>query len=616
MTDLTTIEPEAFTTAQFPVRKNGSRIGTADMNGWDTIYAVRASVINAALRKHFAAKAADDLLHLDTKIESELYDLQIDARFGAWQIGKGGSGNRIRLEMPIVEGTALIKARTDRTIDLKDSTVIAEVTLGFHRPPKLTAGPLVAQLKIITEHHAPQLVTATHLRETGASAAAADDRVDVLDLVGLASAGGTQTALDGMKSAVKTGIQAWLMQNISIFDYVFLSVDIAEEANTGKFEWIKPTTVGYAVTDLVDDDQKFKDIIFGILSMTQGRTPNGATLQVSSSSIPVDAGVNAAFLISPHLVIEKLLQPQIHTMFHDAKPGDFVRSDDGLSIQNAVDIFLPLHLEPEFLSLANKDVNGKIGRGNFFVTTQNFNIRTVFRNVTVEYGTDNEIDLQLTYDASNSVGLDRNSHFAMQLIGEADAHVTAQPNQEKVSGGIYKTVIGAVLAQIVIALLFRGIGAGFSRLSKSIGKFGGVIGEDAAALRNEIETLVETEVTIAEKAGEKGVVKAVSGSRSVWTWMKSTAVSGGMGATEFLSGFMNNTITFLVAGQAMASLWGERTQIDTLSALHEHPERMPTMTHFATNCISPVVWPRTGHATLVSAGLNYAFTLGLKIDEE
>jgi hypothetical protein len=617
----TSIESEQFRKAHFPVRKDGTPVGTADMSGWDTIYAVRASVINAALRKHFEARSADEALHLDIKVESELYDVTVDARFGAWQVGKGGAGNRIRLEMPLTGGNAVIKARTDRTIDLTGTAVIAEVTLGFHRPPELSVDePLIAQLKIVTEHHAPQLTSAAQLRNPGTRKTASDDRVDVIDLVGLAAIGGSQASLDGIRSAVKTAIQQWLSDNIAIFDYVFLSVDIAEEADTGDFAWIKPTTVGYAVTDVLDNNQNVKDTIFGVLSMTQGGSPDGAVLQISASSIPVDPGVNAAFLISPHLVIQKLLQPQIHTLFHDARPMDFARSDDGMTIQNIADIFLPLHLEPEFLSFAEKDVKGKISRGNFFMTTQDFGIRTAFRNVTVAYGTDNEVDLQLTYDATSAVGLDKNDHFAMQLVGQADAHVAAQPNQEKISGGIYTTIGGAILAQIAVALIFRGIGAGFSRLSKvlgKVGKVGAALGEDTAAVRSEVEMLARSEVTAAEQVGEKGVVKAVSPANpSVWTMAKSAATRGGMGVCDFLSGVMNNNITFLIAGQALGSLWGERSQIDTLSALHEHPERMPTMAHFATNCISPVVWPKTGHATLLSAGLNYAFTLGLQIEEE
>lgn len=609
-------DDSGFHSARFPTHKNGTAIGTADMNGWDTIYTVRASVINSALLKHFETRTAADALHLEVKIESQIYDVEIDARFGAWQLCSGGAGNRIRLEMPLTEGSATVNGRSVSTIDLAGAMVVAEVSLGFHCPPDLAHDePLIAQLKVVTERHAPHLASAVELRQSEQKEPASQDKVNVLDISRLVADGIPAATVDGLKSAIKAGIQEWLTKNIEIFDYVFLSVDIAEEANKGDFVWIKPTTVGFAVTDVLGAEGEAKETIFGVLSMTRGEKPEGVTPQISASSIPIDDDVNAAFLIAPHLVIEKLLQPSVHTLFHNAKPEDFGRSRDGLTLQNVKEIQLPLHLDPEQLTFAKKDVNGKITKGNFCITTQGLSIRTMFRNVTFAYGTDDELDVQLTYDASNAIGLDKESHFAMQRVGEVDSHVTVQPNQEKMSQGIYKTVAGMVVAQVACAIVFAGFGAAFSRIATSLRGAGRMMtagSRDALLMTEEVSLLAEEEVQLAgTSSGRIGVTGLA---QEVWTVARCASAGKVATLADFLSSGLSKPITVLIAGQAIGMLWGERSQIDTLSALHEHPEKMPTMADFGSMCISHITWPQTSHATLLSAGLNGAFTLGFKIE--
>lgn len=621
--------------------------GLADTAGWDTVYAVRAPVINQALTDFFSGHASSQL-HITEAIGTTA---SIDAQLGPWQLTTGGSGTMLALEMPILSGHATSSLSSPAvTVPLAGASITMNVTLGFHplSPPSPSAPTLTAHLKVSPNASAPTSGNADAIG--GATLAAASASVPLSHLTvsvsGIDLATADPTTQEMLPLFISKMVENWISANTWIFDYVFLSVDIAAQAAGGAFAWIAPTTVAYAVTDLVpaNGEPAVADTIFAIMAMTQHRLATGASAEVSVNAIPTNAGVNAAFLIAPTLIVNQMLMPNMPGIFGLQDASSFVVSSDGMAVSNSADLTLQLQLDQSWY-VGNNPATATIPAGDFNLTVNDTSISQTFTNITFPYGVQNELTIEMTLGATNTLGIDSTGHFAMQYGTTTMSTLSVQPNAQKAAWEAIESIAIGLVTTVVLAMLFsrdpvtsananpdpdpvvpKGGGAGPEPVNAGGGDSSGAGGEsNQPTLSSENQQAVHelTEQAAGDGTNNQAVnVNLAPQAETISTKTVSSQLTNSAG-TELqpdvpnqpwsLKGMMPRfTIKMwaMLAGQMAGQLWSNLTNIDSIRAYAIDPSTVPTLANFTDNCISPTVWPQTANATLACAGLNGALTLG------
>lgn len=596
-------------------------IGTAEMGGWDTIYAVRTPLINDALRRHFAENP-DSL-----RFRHEHEGCAIEGAFGPWQITTGGSGRQVRLLLPIVSGTATLNGLgAPLEYDLSQSSAIAEITLGFHAVgTKPDGSALQTELRINGRRPAPSGGDAASIGDRqqyvppnqDGDAEAEEKPITVRTLTGVVNKG-AKSPLDSIAPGMISHTLAdWLLGHAEIFDFAFLSVDIATEA-AKTMTWLAPSHVCYAIAHPMQGKEQTHDVehsIFAIMAMTEGRDPDGASDTLTANAIPLNDGVNASFLISPRLVLEKFLLPGLPALF-DATPGDFVLGSNGKTIDNCSDLHLKLQMENSTYLGANP-VPATITVGNFCLTLTDTHLVQEFREITFPYGNDNELDVQMSLAGQSQLGIDENKHFALLMEPNPRATLSAQPDQRKVA-------MEQIVAMGVTLVLMLGTSFLFARMA-------GAARSGQAATR----AVAQAEATAAEvaAAAESGAARAVSvevaaeanvvsSSTVTAELVETTAAEMQQGSSWSFTGlferFCAKTLTMMLAqtvSQMAGQVIGNISNFDLLSLYKNDPAKLPTLATFGTHCISTANWPRTKGATLLCAGLNGPLVLGFALEK-
>ncbi|TIN49196.1 MAG: hypothetical protein E5Y32_02405 [Mesorhizobium sp.] len=155
-----------------------------------------------------------------------------------------------------------------------------------------------------------------------ATATASDDKP--ANVVSIAYTGRSPTFL--ADTAFQALLQQWLNANLSDFDHVFATVNIDRTADAGAFQWMQPTDVAYAYSDLGTPG----DGALGVLCMTKKRPPTGLTQQLSGAIIP--ALQRAGFAIAKERLLAELLLPAMPHLFPGSAPTDYALSSTGEAI--------------------------------------------------------------------------------------------------------------------------------------------------------------------------------------------------------------------------------------------------------------------------------------------
>jgi hypothetical protein len=268
---------------------------TAEAYGWDTVFALHIADANAAI-----AHAGSSPTGFHATDSADGY--AADGTFGAWQIATGGSGDLIRLAIPLTTCTITEPGGKSEVVS---GTALVDVRLNYldedTAPPP--AGGSNKLLKVQTT-------------PAGADAPAAS--VVQVEYTGTQPSFLGDAALQGM-------LGQWLNANLTDFDHVFATVNIDRTADTGAFQWMQPTHVSYAYSDLGAGDGAL-----GVLCMTGGRPPTGLTQQVSGVVIP--SGQRAGFLVSEQRLLDNLLLPAMPHVFPGSGQADYTLSSSGGSI--------------------------------------------------------------------------------------------------------------------------------------------------------------------------------------------------------------------------------------------------------------------------------------------
>lgn len=616
-------EPQ-FTTTSF---KKG--LGLADTRGWDTIYALKVPVLNDALRAHFKKKGDDATVVINSD------DGKINAVVRDWQIVRGSGSENMKIAITFTSGDALVYGRHDREYhyDLAGASATATVRLGFHKPVSTiveTGDTEQHELKVALSDSIPQYAACSLVlpapepgsRETSQSAVRVEDLQNIVNKT-------APDAEDEMNGRILGGLlKTWLAEHEHIFDFVFLSVDIAKNP-PADFSWITPTYVTYAVADTIDPGITGVDnSIFAILGMTENRLAENLSTVIPAGAIPVNEGVNAAFLISPALVLEKIVQPNIHTLF-GAPEDAFSISTDGLTLTNEKPLSFELHINEEWYR-RDSPVEASIPAHQFSITLSGAELVQEFQQINFSYGTDDELNVQMSLGARSTLGLDDAGRFAMQMKPEPRQSMTASPKPEKVAKEMIQGVIFSMVATMVLSLGAEFIAARYAAGAAKAGATASTVVTSTENVANVAKNLAESQegLLVEEATTAAGSVartvtieipEVVSNvaANTVESELVTVAASEARAGSTW--GFKNLLKLFLVktlpmmAGNLAGQLWGQVSSFDMIDIYYTKPEKVPELALFGTHCVSSVAWGQQENARLICAGLNGAFVLGFSV---
>ncbi len=637
--------------------ENKDPVPRADMHGWDTVYAVRFEAINRELIRQFGEGG---IMAAALRIDYEDEDVAIHGAFEPWQLATGGSGNEVAIAVRFASGEATLK-ESGKVVSLTGASVKLRAKIGLHRVSGVddtadgtvaTCLKVVASGKVVTAGDAASLRAAFSQIDAKASD---DDRSDANvqcdDIAGLDLSDCTPHEAKHFDAFLKPGIVEWFGTNESIFDFAFLTVDIAEQEDTGDFAWIKPTQVAYAVTDVIGANGKpsANQSIFAILAMTEGRKAEGrANFEVSASAIPINPGVDAAFLISNERFMEKHILPQCHKVFEgiadvgsDASGAAKFCMENG-RLANSAAILMPLDLHSEKLyAQFPGDVHGRIEPGNFKVVVGDTTIQFDFEAITFPYGANDLVNVELMMRYEQAIGIDEDCHFAVESTGTQIHHVSVYPDPEKAAWEAAKSFGVTILVSLGLYLLGPLVGRVGSRLfsgAKSLlGKAAGTVAQSGKGLiareaaqigETEIMSISEEAVSQATKSGGAAVLGAEAAAtgevislKTISTGEKALAgdvvetvtpkaVSPAAVPERAISGF-----TAMMVGQFAGQVFGLRSNLAIMAAYKQTPESLPSIADFGQHCLTSITWPGNSRDVhkLSFAGLNGAFVLGFEI---
>lgn len=634
---------EKFNTTAFA--QNLGQVGT---NGWDTIYAMKVPALNEALREHFKNKGEDAILKADSN------DGRINAIVRDWQIIRGSGSDFVKIAINFASGDAELISRSGTTFsyDLAGAYAVAEVSLGFHSlkkaAPDTESTSVRHELKVSMDRTAPAHAgNQQTLPDQNASKPPAPPKeipltAEVEAVFGMVNRNGPCS--DDRRNGRDLGgmLEDWLTQHPQLFDFVFLSVDIAENP-PADFAWISPTYVTFAVADgpeqtvMVDGvEQRTTSVehsVFAIMAMTENRPISLLSATVPAGAIPTNPGVNAAFIISPNLFLEKLVQPNLHHVF-GTTPDAFTLSGNGTTITNNQDIKLKLHMDGKMYN-KHEEVEATIPDSQFCITLRGSELEQEFKTIDFIYGLDDELNVQMSLAASSNLGIDEHGRFSMQMIPKPRQSLTASPRPEKVAR---EMIWGAVIS--MVATMVMSLGVEFMAARYAAGA-GGKIVQGVKTAAQEAETTVQTAEEVAENmikeegnvlvneatAAAGGVSRTVSvavsetsvslsasmvESEVVTVATKEVSAGASWGLKDLLKLFMIKTLPMMIGNMA-GQLYAQMSSLDMINVYYNQPEKVPELAEFGSKCIAPTVWTDNDSAKLICAGLNGAMIMGFAV---
>lgn len=263
---------------------------SADSYGWDTVFAVHIADANAAIVRAGTSPPA-----FQGTDAPDGYS--VAGTFGPWAIAPGGSGDLVRLAIP-----------------LHDVVIIEP---GGAKEPAAGTALVDVRLLFLDEDEDSRTV------KLKVRSASSEDREKPASVVSIEYSGAAPGFLGD--AALQALLEQWLDANLADFDHVFATVDIDRTADTAAFEWMQPTHVSYAYSDFGASDGAL-----AVLCMTENRTAAELVQQVSGTAIP--EGQRSGFLVSRERLLANLLLPSMPNVFPGSKVSDYTLSATGQSI--------------------------------------------------------------------------------------------------------------------------------------------------------------------------------------------------------------------------------------------------------------------------------------------
>jgi Clostridium P-47 protein len=282
---------------------------TSPTFGWDTVFAVPVSKVNAAIA---SKKTSPPKLVYQSNTATQF---QMQADFGNWTLIAEGDGPIIRVALPMnnLTGSYLFNGQSF-SFSCANVTGIIEIELNFLPHDGLTTlydanGVPLTPPKAGTTRNKLMARTVT----TNPA-----DPVAAFVVMNFTS----PLSLPSARISIESAFLTWCNENLGQFAHVFAVVDINDKIATGRWAFCKPHTTSYAVVDKIDKTDSY----LGVLCMTSS-DPVPAVQQISAFVIPDNC--ESSFLISARRVLNDLLIPSMNGVWPNLDANDLeVASDD------------------------------------------------------------------------------------------------------------------------------------------------------------------------------------------------------------------------------------------------------------------------------------------------
>lgn len=257
-------------------------------DGWDTVFAIRVEDVNRILEQagglptKFSKEGTDEELGLSYKLNGE---------FGAWRISSG-SNKLIHMKLPIKNGAFELGAKK---YDLTGATVEIEVELILDPPaPPKELPP-----------NAPPDGTKHKLKINTGSSDSNPHPVTFQRIEGIPNNPGQSIIY-----IIGGSLATWLIENSHAVTNFFAEINLNNQLDKNDgYQWLRPTYSTYAYAAGL----KSQDDVLAVLSMTEERDPPTGSPSPSATTIP--RGEKAGFLISKTRFLEKMLLPNLPSLF-------------------------------------------------------------------------------------------------------------------------------------------------------------------------------------------------------------------------------------------------------------------------------------------------------------
>ena len=277
-----------------------------DLQGWDTANVISYSKMNRAIAKSNSTPKDFDFTD-DTEWE-------IQGKWSPWELTLGGDGQNIYMKCTVESGT--IKSPFGKDLDLKGVWLTIEVRLAKKagdasaKDPTGTGGK--PQAFVVNDQPPTEDTLAVSVIESSI------DHNEKLKI--------WRNDLDGT-------FKSYFNKHILDFVQVFNTVLIDSKADKEGFQWIKPTEVTYAVSEPVGGT--LDTAVFAILAQTENRSAEGLAQQIDVRVIEnLPSDTNSVFAVSGPRLVDQLLLPGSVKTITGSATKDFDIDYKGLSLTN------------------------------------------------------------------------------------------------------------------------------------------------------------------------------------------------------------------------------------------------------------------------------------------
>ena len=272
--------------------------------GWDTAFAVRIENVNTAIK----SRGASPLNY--TYIEPTDTSTYCIGDFDVWSVVRGGDGSGVNIRIPLLNISGQYNNGSGyTTYHCAGGSIIVTVRLEY-----FDVGESSKHLKV---------------KPTSTS-----EDVPVIELY---RADFSQFPVEPAMAvyAIESAIISWCTDNLDAFNHIFSIIDINDEADTGAWAFLKPTSVSYAY---IDGDSDY-DAFLSVLAMTMGESPAGLQQVVDKRIVQADE--EGAFCISSLLLLKKLVFPNLQALWPNLKDNQVTFSQNMIQLNPNQSVDLP-----------------------------------------------------------------------------------------------------------------------------------------------------------------------------------------------------------------------------------------------------------------------------------
>lgn len=405
-----------------------------DTFGWDTVFAIRLPDVNRAI-----AKAGSSPTSYRASRQYGSVNASIDGTFGTWAVTQGGSGSIVYMTIPLPSGTLEFEG----TYPYVDAVATISVHLEY-----------VPLTPTDAKSGTP---TALRVKSLGSGQ---EKPVTVENLV----FNGTQP--NGIVGPfLRDMLEDWFAANMMSFQHTFSVVSLNAIADNHAFQWLKPTSQGYAYAQ-PGDGATDNDCILAVLCMTGGRSAAGLAFNTTTAMIPTDGNGNAAragFVISGARYLQDVLLPALPQAFSGATAADFAVVAGTTTAKNINAVTMtPL-----------KGYTPHVGVGDFEVELKagELVISLIDAHVPISPG----IDLYLTYTIHAGCRLQVRSDGTQALVMYDTQDIDYHHETEIAAWVTVTEVIAGLIAGIILA----GVGSSAGNAAKNALVEAGKVAEES-----------------------------------------------------------------------------------------------------------------------------------------